>query len=144
MGIQPPAFPCSGHPLTAATAPGCVQGMLHPASTDSIFLQLKMGEKRAGCSSATWQGFGDTGGSWRWTQRRHGRRLLHWDAAAQRTGEARGGSGGLFPPAVVKWELWEHHQDQEAAAMLGSTPSSSSQAEREPGHSVEDIMTLDY
>lgn len=50
--------------------------------------------------------------------------------------------GDFFPPAVIKWDWQEHHQDQEAVASLGSTPCSSSQAEREPGHSVEDIMTL--
>lgn len=43
-------------------------------------------------------------------------------AVGQHTQKARGGSGGFFSRAVTKWELWEHHQDQEAAATLGSTP----------------------
>ena len=73
-----------------------------------------------------------------------GHRAVGHRAVGQRTQEARGGFGGFFSPAVIKWELWENHRDPEAAATLGSTPRSSSQAEREPGHSVEEIMTLNY
>lgn len=65
-------------------------------------------------------------------------------AAGQRTQEARSSSGGIFSPAVIKWELWEHHQDQKAMATLGSTPRSSSQAGREPGCLAKEIMTLNY
>lgn len=159
MGIQPPASPRSGHPLTAATTPGRPwrepgypaakrRGRWTPLPIDSIFLQLKTGEKWAGCGSAAWQGFGDTGHSWRWAQPQLRRRrwllrqgTVPWDSARRRCAVAL---EDFVSPAVTKWELWEHHQDQEAAATLGSTPRSSSQAEREPGRSVEEVMTLNY
>lgn len=134
----------TGTAVAGAGAPRSqAQGTLDPASD-----QLKTGEKWAGCSSAAWQGFGDTGHSWRWAQPqlRRGRWLLRqgaapWDSARRRCAVTL---GDFFSPAVTEWELWEHHQDQAAAATLGSTPCSSSQAEREPGRSVEEVMTLNY
>jgi len=127
LGQQPPAPPARAVPnhchgpgmATAGAGAPCrrAHGRLDPTAANSVFLQLQRGEKRAGSGGAARQRSEGTGHSWPWSRPRDAAPRWH-----------RGSS-----PAATKWELWEHRQDQEAAATLGSSPRSSSQARGSPG-----------
>lgn len=115
LGIQTPGCPSPGCPPAAATAvgqpwqePGCPaekhMGRWTPLPIDSIFLQLKRGDKWAGCSCATWQGFGDTGHSWRWTQPHCGCQLLPWDTVTPCHGTGHTGGMRCLREIFLLWQ----------------------------------------